>query len=320
MNKETSEIRELKRHYCVYPDCTSSYSDSVSTGHLTKHLKEKHGMKIDSCNIRQTIREKATVVQQNTLKRLMTLFIVSSGNFYHRFISKAIFIKFLIKFEGLAFSVVESQEFINMLDFLSEANCEFEIPKRRTIAAQVTKIAAEKRVEIKSKLDIPKKIALTTDVWTSMKQKIAYLGITAHFLQDFKLQSVCLCVKKISGSHSGEALAESIHQTISSFNIVEKIITITTDNGANIVKACDILNSDKYAGLHFKRIPCFAHLLNLIVKSSLANLGFGSKKVSTESNDNLEDEIEDAVDQNRASNSTTQNTEINENSLFMSKC
>jgi len=111
-------------------------------------------MKIDSYNIRQTIREKATVVQQNTLKRLMTLFIVSSG---------------------LAFSVVESQEFINMLDFLSEANCEFEIPKRRTIAAQVTKIAAEKRVEIKSKLDIPKKIALTTDVWTSMKQKIVYI-------------------------------------------------------------------------------------------------------------------------------------------------
>jgi len=127
-------------------------------------------------------------------------------------------------------------------------------------------------------------------------------------------------VKKISGSHSGEALAESIHQTISSFNIVEKIITITTDNGANIVKACDILNSDKYACLHFKRIPCFAHLLNSIVKSSLTNLGFGSKKVSTESNDNLEDEIEDAVDQNRASNSTTQNTEIIENSLFMSKC
>jgi len=37
MNEETSEIRELTRHYCVYPDCTSSYSDTVSTGHLTKH-------------------------------------------------------------------------------------------------------------------------------------------------------------------------------------------------------------------------------------------------------------------------------------------
>ena len=43
----------------------------------------------------------------------------------------------------------------------------------------------------------------------------------------------------------------------------QKIVSITTDNGANMVKASvDAFGSERY-------IPCLAHTLNLIVRKSL---------------------------------------------------
>lgn len=124
----------------------------------------------------------------------------------------------------------------------------------------------------------------------------------------------------MAGSHTGEALAECIYNTLTSFKIAEKISSITTDNGANIVKACIILKDDY--SLIFNRIPCFADLLNLVVQNSLNNLGFGKKKATTQTidSDSENASTNDQFNANFQNATVLEEFEINENSEFMSKC
>jgi len=69
----------------------------------------------------------------------------------------------------------------------------------------------------------------------------------------------------LNGSHTAEYLAAVIDKVLTTFNIRNKVKTMTTDNAGTMLKVAQKLAID--------RIPCFAHVLNLIVQRSLNNLG-----------------------------------------------
>ena len=107
-------------------------------------------------------------------------------------------------------------------------------------------------------------ISLTTDFWTSTRQKMFFFGITDHFMNSkLVLKSACICSKRLVGSHTGHRLAELIHDVIDTFEITKKVKYINTDNGVIIVNAVHVLNDN--FDLHLNRLPCFGHVLNLIV-------------------------------------------------------
>ena len=62
--------------------------------------------------------------------------------------------------------------------------------------------------------------------------------------------------------HTGENISDVLKGCLASWKLTEdKQVCLTTDNGANIVCAADILG--------WPRLPCFGHCLNLAVTKSL---------------------------------------------------
>lgn len=87
-------------------------------------------------------------------------------------------------------------------------------------------------ITIKRELEEAECCALTTDAWSSFN-RISYMSLTAHFIgRQFKLKARTLAIEHISGSHYGEKIQNSIKELLRSWNIANKIQSITSDNGS----------------------------------------------------------------------------------------
>ena len=75
----SNENREDLRDFCMFPDCSHSFSNPSGT-HLKSHLSNVHKVLDDEEVTCQTsTRKKSSQDQQKELCRLLTLFIVSTG-------------------------------------------------------------------------------------------------------------------------------------------------------------------------------------------------------------------------------------------------
>lgn len=105
-------------------------------------------------------------------------------------------------------------------------------------------------------------VSMTIDLWTS-RAKQGYISITASFISsDFKLYDILLDVKYLSYPHTAERIKDQINHLISEWNLTNKVVAIATDNGSNMVKAVRLIDG-------VIRIPCTAHILQLIIKKGL---------------------------------------------------
>jgi hypothetical protein len=88
-----------------------------------------------------------------------------------------------------------------------------------------------KLVQIFDKLK--NKIALTTDIWTSSTNR-PYSPITAHFINNIrKLSNILIEFCLIPHPHTGEQVKISLLNALKEYEILHKIISITTDNASN---------------------------------------------------------------------------------------
>lgn len=76
------------------------------------------------------------------------------------------------------------------------------------------------------------------------------------------MKSFCLQTAFLPTDNTGDNLAEALEATLDGWNLKkEQQVCITTDNGSNIVNAT--------SKLHWQRLPCFGHNLNLAVTKVL---------------------------------------------------
>ncbi|KAL6479152.1 hypothetical protein MHYP_G00125850 [Metynnis hypsauchen] len=128
--------------------------------------------------------------------------------------------------------IVQQQGFIDLVQHLRPNT---NVMTRNTIVNKVTKASIEIKRKLKAALSEIEFIATTTDCWTAHRR--SFIGVTAHWFNPQTLQRSCaaLACKQLKGSHTFSALAGSgIH---TEFNIREKIVRTTTDNGSNFLKA-----------------------------------------------------------------------------------
>ncbi|CAG4960459.1 unnamed protein product [Parnassius apollo] len=95
--------------------------------------------------------------------------------------------------------------------------------------------------------------------------------MTVHFIDTINgsptLQSLNPCAQQLSQGHTGQYIQECWKEICEEFNIDKtKIVSITTDGGANIVSAVRLFLGDD------PRIPCMAHCLNLVVDGVLREI------------------------------------------------
>ena len=168
----------------------------------------------------------------------------------------------------LPFSLVDSTEF---RDFVGSLNPRYRVPSREYISdTAIPKKYNQMKAIVMSDLQKANGISLTTDAWSSNTMD-PYLSLTVHFITpSWTLQTYCLRTIYMPESHTGENLAVMIRNILREYEVtLDRVVSITTDSGRNMVKACDELTS-------LTRVPCFGHILHNAIN-------FGTKDDKVES-------------------------------------
>jgi hypothetical protein len=105
----------------------------------------------------------------------------------------------------------------------------------------------------------------------------SFIAITIHYVDSrWKLCHFVLDIFYFTGSHTGTSIFEKISQLLSEMQIEDKVIAITTDNGANMVAGCKKLDNQITGLIHYH---CAAYILNLAINEGLLSLKSSIKKL-----------------------------------------
>ena len=104
-------------------------------------------------------------------------------------------------------------------------------------------------------------MAITTDIWVSCQTR-SYCCVTAHFLtSSWTLETAVLETFEFKENHTGDSIAAELKRVVNSWGIADKIVCAITDKASNMVAAIDKTG--------WRHLPCFTHMLNLIVQYSI---------------------------------------------------
>ena len=95
-------------------------------------------------------------------------------------------------------------------------------------------------------LAIARRVTICLDGWTKKGLTASFLGISACFFEQSSERSIhaFLSLIEIKHPHTGEKLAGCLDDCLKKWGISpEKVLLVVTDNGANIIKAVKLLQS-----------------------------------------------------------------------------
>lgn len=139
----------------------------------------------------------------------------------------------------------------------------------------------KRKVALKNWISANKqRVSLTTDIWVAPTTAASYMVITMHFIDaSWQPKKLIIGFKYIT-DHKGKTVASVLLDDLAGWGI-EKIFTITVDNAtANTSALTTFQREFKLVGNEplvldgeFMHMRCSAHIINLIVKEGLVELG-----------------------------------------------
>ncbi|CAG8840639.1 36094_t:CDS:2, partial [Gigaspora margarita] len=113
-------------------------------------------------------------------------------------------------------------------------------------------------------------ISLIFDLWTSRAHD-SYLGVTCHWISDkFRMNDLTLGVIELGAYKTANDIVEFLEPMLEEFGIEKnKILSITTDNGANVKAAVTKLLTSLLVSKLIANIFCATHTLQLSVNAGL---------------------------------------------------
>lgn len=131
-------------------------------------------------------------------------------------------------------SIVQQQGFKTLVHHLQP---DVVVMSQGTMKNKVEKATLEMKNNLKAAMREIEFIATTTDCWTAHRQ--SFLRVTAHWIEPETMNrcSAALACKQLKGSHTFSALAGALNGIHTEYNICDKIVRTTTDNGSNFIKA-----------------------------------------------------------------------------------
>ncbi|KAJ3454555.1 hypothetical protein MRS44_013155 [Fusarium solani] len=120
---------------------------------------------------------------------------------------------------------------------------------------------------------VPGQIHIAFDGWRSRNRHALY-GIVCFYIDNNGAPSkLVLGLPELKISHSGENIAAQILEILESYEILDRVGYITLDNAANMDTAAEEIAEALGLDPKKRRVRCFGHVLNLVVKVLL----FGHK-------------------------------------------
>lgn len=135
----------------------------------------------------------------------------------------------------MSFGLTGFKELIKFLD------PKIELPCRSTITNNLIPSEYRKQKEkVKAELEKPEFVALTSDCWSS-RNLLPFMTVTVHYIKNAEMISRVLSTFSVPESHTADNLALRLEDVAKEWGIADKVVCVVTDNGANIVKAVNIL-------------------------------------------------------------------------------
>ncbi|KAH1190223.1 Zinc finger BED domain-containing protein RICESLEEPER 3 [Glycine max] len=157
--------------------------------------------------------------------------------------------------------------------FLATLQPQFQCPSRNTIKKKIFNVYDFEKSIVMKLLDTNEgRVAITSDMWTTSKQKKGYMAVTTHYIDSsWTLLSRILRLIYVPSPHTSERLCNALVECLLDWNIDTKLSTITLDNySTNDCMIEKIKNKLQLGTLikegAFLHIRCCAHILNLLEK------------------------------------------------------
>ncbi|KAK9735040.1 hypothetical protein RND81_04G179600 [Saponaria officinalis] len=179
---------------------------------------------------------------------------------------------YMIIIDELPFRFVEKPGFKRLMSVTCPS---FHIPSRITIARDVYKLYLNERSKLKGfVLNSSQRVSFTTDTWNSI-QKVNYMCLTAHFVDnEWNLHKKIIVFCPIY-SHKGKDIANLLDDCFKSWGLEDKVFTLTVDNASSNDTACIELKKllqkkqNLVARGNYMHVRCVAHIINRIVWDGL---------------------------------------------------
>ncbi|CAM8999468.1 unnamed protein product [Rhodiola kirilowii] len=185
---------------CVVCGEFLSRGGNHGTHHLLRHIQRHH----------------KSVTQNLDIRKQMQLGLNASGNLsnfkFDKNAARQELVKYIIKAE-LPFTFIEKYDFCGMIQRSFQP--QFTGFSATTCKRDVLKLFSTSKAELMKFFDeFDGKVCLTSDVWSS-RQKMGYMSLTAHYIdKNWVLNKRILSFKMIEYPHSGESLAQHIHDEL----------------------------------------------------------------------------------------------------------
>ncbi|XP_035234690.1 zinc finger BED domain-containing protein 1-like [Anguilla anguilla] len=168
-------------------------------------------------------------------------------------------ITYCIAKDMMPISTVEKQGFKKLMSVI---DAKYALPGRKYYSKKsLPQLYAECRGKLEEQLRNVTHFTTTTDMWSSRTSE-PYMSLTIHYVdKEWNLQSRCLQTAYSLDDHTAEIIAQGLVEALASWGLSEdRQVCITTDSGANIVKAVSLNN--------WTRLQCFGHRLHRAIERS----------------------------------------------------
>ena len=234
-------------------ECGHIMGTDSSTGNFILHLASKHGI------TEETHKRKKQEIGENKKGSQQTITHMLRSNPATKNRRDQKFIGILVKDQR----PISIRNNIRLIEFVHEFDPNYQFPSEKRCKNLLAEGYNQTKEVLVSKME--KEViscSLTMDLWTA-RNRSGYLGVTCAFIDDsFRLCETTLAIQYLPYPHTANNIVELLNQITCAWNLNEKIFTITTDNGSNIVRAGQLMEG-------VTRLPCTAHILQLVVGKGL---------------------------------------------------
>jgi hypothetical protein len=163
-------------------------------------------------------------------------------------------------------------------------NPRFPLPSPTIIRIKLDQQLKEVEQKMLSRAVPGSKIALSLDGWSSTN-KHSFLGVIAHYITaEWELVEEMIGFESLTDCYSGAALAVVVNGILEKYNLLDRVLLITTDNVYNNGTLIKELNSyineaieKRFLNGNITRIPCLAHVIQLALKALLGKIRLAPK-------------------------------------------